>query len=77
MTKLPLLTGWEVIQVLEKAGWFIKSQKGSHIKLINPRFRHFIIVSVHGSKTIPRGTLANIISDTGLTVDEFIEMMHN
>lgn len=33
------------------------------------------IVSVHGGKTIPGGTLRKIIRDTGLTVEEFSELL--
>lgn len=33
MTRLPDITGKKVINALQKDGWSIKSQKGSHAKL--------------------------------------------
>jgi predicted RNA binding protein YcfA (HicA-like mRNA interferase family) len=34
MTKLPVLSGREVIKILKKAGWTPARQKGSHIILV-------------------------------------------
>lgn len=75
MTRLPDVGGDKVIKALNKNGWVIKSQKGSHIKLTNPRFAHFIIVASHGNDTIPKGTLSKIIKDAGLSREEFINLI--
>ena len=74
MTKLPDITGKIAITAFQKDGWSIKTQKGSHAKLTKPGENHFLIVPVH-TRTIPKGTLSNIVKDAGLTVDEFIELL--
>jgi len=75
MTHLPEITGSKLIRILKKDGWTIKSQKGSHVKLVKKNVMHFIIVPVHAKGTIPKGTLANIIKDAGLTIEKFIKMI--
>ena len=75
MTRLPDITGFKLIRILRKAGWIVKSQKGSHVKLVKKDSNNFIIVPVHARSTIPKGTLANIIKDAGLTIEQFVKMM--
>ena len=75
MTKLPDVTGRQVVKALAKDGWTIKSQKGSHVKLIKPGVSHPLIVAVHGKLSIPKGTLSNIIKDAGLSVEGFITLL--
>ena len=74
MTKLPDITGKKAIKAFQKHGWNVKSQKGSHAKLIKPGVNHFLIVPIHTS-TIPKGTLSKIVKDAGLTVEEFIDLL--
>jgi predicted RNA binding protein YcfA (HicA-like mRNA interferase family) len=75
MTRLPALTGKAVISALSKAGWAIKSHRGSHVKMVKTGVRNPVIVPVHGGETIPRGTLHNIITDARLTVEEFLRLL--
>ena len=75
MTKLPAISGTRVVKALEKDGWVIKSRKGSHVKLVKANRGYFLIVSVHGKATLPKGTLMNIIRDAGLTVEEFMKLL--
>jgi predicted RNA binding protein YcfA (HicA-like mRNA interferase family) len=75
MTKLPDITGNRVVKALNKNGWSVKSQKGSHVKLTKTSRNHFLIIPVHGSATVPKGTLSNILKDAGLTTDVFISLL--
>ena len=75
MTKLPDITGKQTIKALKKAGWKVKSRKGSHAKLIKTGCSHFLIVTEHGNKTIPKGTLSNIIKDSDMTIEEFMKLL--
>jgi predicted RNA binding protein YcfA (HicA-like mRNA interferase family) len=69
MTKLPRLSGRECIRALEKAGFQIKRQEGSHIVL--RRADPFAQVVVPDHKELDRGTLRAIIRHAGLTVEDF------
>jgi predicted RNA binding protein YcfA (HicA-like mRNA interferase family) len=59
MSKLPQISGKECIETLEKAGFYIKRQKGSHVILC--RDNPFAEVVVPNHKSLDKGTLRAII----------------
>ena len=74
MTKLPRgLAGKEVVKALQKAGFYIKRQKGSHIVL--RRDNPFAQVVVPDHKSIDTGTLASILDGADLSVEDFIKLI--
>ncbi|UKO97693.1 type II toxin-antitoxin system HicA family toxin [Nostoc sp. UHCC 0870] len=73
MSKLPVISGAECVKALEKIGFVINRQKGSHIILVCEEPR--ITVSVPDHKELDRGTLRAIIRQISLSVDEFIELL--
>jgi predicted RNA binding protein YcfA (HicA-like mRNA interferase family) len=73
MTKLPVISGQECVNVLSKIGFEVVRQRGSH--MILRRDEPFGRVSVPNHKEIPRGTLRTIIRDAGLTVEEFVGLL--
>jgi predicted RNA binding protein YcfA (HicA-like mRNA interferase family) len=44
-----------LLRLLRKDGWYPESQRGSHVKLIHPNRKDFIIFPNHGSKEIGTG----------------------
>jgi predicted RNA binding protein YcfA (HicA-like mRNA interferase family) len=70
MSRLPRLTGGEVIAVLEKLGFVVVRIKGSHHRL-----RHadgcVTTVPVHGSEIIGPGLLSRILRDCDLSRGDF------
>ncbi len=72
--KLPAASSRQVVKVLEKFGFQLIRQSGSHATYRHPDGR-WTIVSIHLGKTIPKGTLRKIIRDAGVTVDEFLEIL--
>jgi predicted RNA binding protein YcfA (HicA-like mRNA interferase family) len=74
MTKLPVLTGEQVIKALEQAGFQLLRQRGSYIYLKHPDGRA-TVVPVHKGETVGRGLLRSIIRDTGLSRDEFLNLL--
>ena len=75
MTKrLPSVRSQELIRVLERAGWEGQRQRGSHVSLKKQGVPFIVTVPMH-RRDLPRGTLAAIIKDAGLTIDEFISLI--
>ncbi|MEO3787541.1 type II toxin-antitoxin system HicA family toxin [Actinocorallia sp. B10E7] len=74
MPPLPVVSGAQVVKVLEKAGFTLARVKGSHHMMTGPSGR-FTVVPVHRGKDLPPGTLRRIINDTGLSVGEFIGLL--
>jgi predicted RNA binding protein YcfA (HicA-like mRNA interferase family) len=73
MNKLPQVSGLECVRALERAGFYLKRQRGSHIIL--RRDDPFAQVVVPEHKQLDRGTLRAIIRQAGLNVDEFVELL--
>jgi len=73
MSKLPVLSGKECIKALKKAGFYFKRQEGSHVTLCRDEPFAQVVVPLH--KELDRGTLRSIIHHSGLTVDEFVELL--
>jgi predicted RNA binding protein YcfA (HicA-like mRNA interferase family) len=71
--RLPSVRPREVIRALERAGWEIHRQRGSHVTL-KKEGRRLVIVPMH-AKDVPRGTLSGIIEDADLTAEEFIALL--
>ncbi|MEW6104681.1 MAG: type II toxin-antitoxin system HicA family toxin [bacterium] len=74
MSKLPVLSGKELCRILEMIGYYEDYWTGSHIILrnINPPYRR---LTVPAHKEIAKGTLRSIIRETGLTLNEFKELL--
>ncbi len=54
----------EVLKIIKHNGFELKSQKGSHKKLI--KASKIVIVPDHGKKDIPEGTLKSIEKQSGV-----------
>jgi predicted RNA binding protein YcfA (HicA-like mRNA interferase family) len=68
--KLPVLTGAELIQALERGGFTVARVHGSHHFLRHPDGRTSV-VPVHAGETIGRGLLGKILRDCGLDREQF------
>ena len=75
MTALGSYSGWSVIKAFEKAGWRVSRQRGSHVILHKTGSEVVLSIPVHGSKSVKRGTLRNLIRDAGMTIEEFMNLI--
>jgi predicted RNA binding protein YcfA (HicA-like mRNA interferase family) len=74
MSKLPVISARELLKILNKIGYSVDHQTGSHMILRNENYPHRRI-TVPNHKEIARGTLRSIIWQSGLTLDEFREYL--
>lgn len=68
MGKLANISARECVNALQRLGFVIKRQSGSHIIMAKDGKR----VTVPDHNPIKVGTLRSILSQAGLTVDEFL-----
>lgn len=66
---LKLVSGSEAVQKLQRAGWTVMRQKGSHVMLTQPGYQWTLSVPQHDE--IGPGLLRKPLKRAGLTVDEF------
>ena len=75
MTKVPSLSYERVIRALQRDGWVVVRQKGSHIRLQKHTARETLKLTVPAHRPIKRSTLARILKQARLTVDEFVDFV--
>lgn len=73
--KLPIVSGIRVIKVLNKFGFSISRQSGSHVILIKEDSFGKTIVVVPKHKELAKGTLLSIISQSGLKKEDFLSKL--
>lgn len=73
MPRLTPVSARDCLRVLQRVGFTIDRQSGSHITLIrdNPRGR----VTVPNHKELKVGMLHRILRDANLTVEEFLDLL--
>jgi len=74
MSKLPILSGKEVVKALRKLGYEIDHQTGSHMILRKNEGEHRRL-TVPNHQEVSKGTLLAIIKQAGLTREEFLELL--
>ncbi|MCE5328490.1 MAG: type II toxin-antitoxin system HicA family toxin [Planctomycetaceae bacterium] len=72
MPKLPVVSGAEVVKRLQRAGWHIARQRGSHVVLL--KSGSIVSLSVPQHRELAPGTLRSIIRSSGLTIEAFQEL---
>jgi predicted RNA binding protein YcfA (HicA-like mRNA interferase family) len=73
MPKLPVCSGEEVIKAFKKMDWIIDRQKGSHVSMIKREMPVVLTIPLHNP--LDRGLLRALIRRSGLSVEEFIELL--
>jgi predicted RNA binding protein YcfA (HicA-like mRNA interferase family) len=73
-SKLPPLTGAEVIQALQRGGFAVVRVRGSHHFLRHSNGRR-TVVPVHAGETIGPGLMSKVLRDTGLDREQFRSLL--
>jgi predicted RNA binding protein YcfA (HicA-like mRNA interferase family) len=72
LTRLPVISGKDAIRALLKAGYFVKRQKGSHVRLYHETRPP---VTVPLEKTLKKGTTRGILRTAEIDVEELIVLL--
>ena len=75
MPKLPTVKAERLIAVLEKVGFEVIRQRGSHVRLKHSDGR-VVTVPVHSGQDIGKGLLRKILRDAELSRKEFIDLLN-
>ena len=75
MTEIPSLSYRKVVNALQRAGFAVVRQRGSHIRLQKRTKERVIKLTVPSPTPIKKTTLARIIKDANLSVEEFKELL--
>ena len=73
MSKLPVLSGRDLVRILEKLGFRLERQKGSHLMLV--RLGPPATLSIPDHRELDRGTLRTLLRQAGLSPDDLQRML--
>jgi len=73
MTRLPQVSGEQVVRALQRAGWERARQRGSHVVLTQPGSVVTLSVPLHNP--VGRGLLHDLLRKAGLTDEEFLRLL--
>lgn len=74
MSKLPAISGKNLIQVLTRSGFVVKRSSSSHFLLEHADGR-VTTVPLHSNRDLPKGTLKAILRDIEITNDQFLKLL--
>ena len=78
MSKLPIYSSDDIVNVLLRCGFEIDRTKGSHQTLKRPKQDKKgtdVFVVPIGKKEIPRGTFKSILKQANIKLEEFQELL--
>ncbi len=73
MSKLPQVSGDDLVRALQKRGFTVRRQHGSHV--IMRRDDPFAQTVVPNHRQIDRGTLRAILRQTEITTEELMDLL--
>ncbi len=73
MSRIPVVSGKKCVKILEKFGFVVYRQRGSHITLVPENTPNQTTVPLH--KELDRGTLKAILKQTNIGLEEFVEKL--
>lgn len=75
MSKVPSLSYLELLRALQRDGWVIVRQKGSHIRLQKHLPTEVLKITVPAHRPLKRSTLAHILKQARLSVGQLNELL--
>jgi len=71
VAKLPVISGRDLVQILQKIGFRVIRQKGSHVSMRKDNFK--TVIPLHDE--LAKGTLLGILKQCGLSKDDLLDLL--
>ena len=75
MSKVPSLPYTKIIRALQRDGWTVVRQRGSHIRLQKRVADKVLKLTVPAHRPVKRSTLSHILKQARLDVKEFLTLL--
>ena len=75
MNHVPNLSYREIIRALQRNGWVVVRQRGSHIRLQKHAGDRVLKLTVPAHLPVKRSTLREILKQAELELDRFLELL--
>ena len=74
MSKVPSLPYDRIIRALQRDGWVVVRQRGSHIRLQKHTPSETLKLTVPAHRPIKRSTLSHILKQARISSDDFLNL---
>ncbi|RKY58489.1 MAG: hypothetical protein DRP94_06235 [Candidatus Latescibacterota bacterium] len=75
MSKVPSLSYTKIIRALQRDGWTVVRQRGSHVRLQKRIGDEVLKLTVPAHRPVKRSTLVHILKQARLDVERFLELL--
>jgi predicted RNA binding protein YcfA (HicA-like mRNA interferase family) len=72
---MPSLAYEKVIRALQRDGWVVVRQRGSHIRMQKHSKDETLKLTIPAHRPIKRSTLAHVLKQARLSIEEFIDLL--
>ena len=73
--KVPSLPYTQIIKALQRDGWTVVRQRGSHIRLQKHVADELLKITIPAHRPVKRSTLSHILKQARIDVDRFVELL--
>jgi len=75
VSKVPSLPYTRIVRALQRDGWTVVRQRGSHLRLQKRVGGEVLKITVPAHRPVKRSTLAHILKQARLDTDEFLKLL--
>lgn len=75
MSRVPSLPHTQIIRALQRDGWAVVRQRGSHLRLQKRIGDELLKITVPAHRPVKRSTLSHILKQARLDVDRFLKLL--
>ena len=75
MSKVPSLPYTQIVRALQRDGWTVVRQRGSHVRLQKRMGDEVLKLTVPAHRPVKRSTLAHILKQARMSVERFLELL--
>lgn len=75
MSKVPSLPYQQIIRALQRDGWTVVRQRGSHFRLQKRVGDEVLKITVPAHRPVKRSTLAHILKQARLDLEDFLKLL--
>jgi predicted RNA binding protein YcfA (HicA-like mRNA interferase family) len=75
LSRLPVISGREILKILSKIGFVIVGRKGSHVRMKRQRGKEVLIVIIPMHSELAKGTLRSILRQANITAEDLNRLL--
>lgn len=75
MSKVPTLPYTQIVRALQRDGWTLVRQRGSHLRLQKRLAAELLKITVPAHRPVKQSTLAHILKQARIELERFLELI--